>query len=104
MNSLLNDTATHLQRTSGADDDLGRPTYTWIEQGTIKGRLAATKETEVLDGLEIVVTRFKFYTKDEVHPEDRLTIDGTTYNVKEAIPKKTASSIHHYECILTGTS
>lgn len=102
LSSLLIETCTVSRFTEGALDDYGIPTKTWTDYLTDEPcRLSSSGGREVKVGAEVVIADYKLFTGDaDITEQDRIVIDGITYEVLLAIPREDGKGIHHKEFLL----
>lgn len=102
--ALLNETVTLATVTlatvtSGARDSYGRPGTSTTTQ-TVNGRLDQRQTVETVGDRDVTTTRFVLYLEPgvTVHPQDRVTVGGVTYQVDgEPWQAQGARAVHHLE-------
>ncbi len=122
IDSYLNQTAQVWRLTDGAADAYGKPTVTWAQVGTCNGRLEMREGKEIKDGVEIVVTRHRWFMRPtitampaeepvegepappapvvpgDLRETDRIKIDSETYEVHTIAPRRDGrSNVHHLD-------
>jgi hypothetical protein len=102
FDSLLCDTCTIKRYTEGAADDYGRLAKTWanyIEDEPC--RLVSAKGREVSVGAKVVVADYVLFIDNvDVTEQDRVVIDGDTFEILMVEAKKNYSDEHHKELLL----
>lgn len=100
---LLTQTITILNRTTGADDDWGRPGETWPEPGTdVPGRFELSAPDEDTDEQDVQIGRHRLILMPDVtlSGRDRVRVDGTLYEVDgPPIVHRTPRGPHHIEAV-----
>ena len=107
--SLLIDTCTTQRFTEGAAGDWGTPVRTWADYLTDQlcrlmsgyassgGVSSSGFETRV--GAAVVIADYTLFISDvDITEQDRVVIDGVTYNVVIVTDRQDGSGVHHKEC------
>ena len=125
IRDYLSQTAEVWRLTPGAPDAYGKPAATWAQVGTCRGRLELRDGKEIKDGVEIVVTRHRWFMEPmiaampaeepvegepapptpvapgDLRETDRLKIGNETYEVHVIAPRRgRLSQVHHLDVTL----
>lgn len=97
FDSLLINTATVRRYTEGAADAYGRPAKTWADHLTDEPcRLVASSGREIKVGAEVVIAdNMVFFGDIDITEQDRIVIDGITYEAILVLFRQDAVSDHH---------
>ena len=99
---LLINTATIRRYTPGAIDPYGNPAETWADH--IVGepcRLMATKGIEVKVGAAVVIADYQLFIDHvDVTEQDRVVVDGVTYEILLVGHRQDSDNVHHLELLM----
>ena len=97
--SLLIDTCTIQRYTEGAPDDYGNPVLTWADHLVdTPCRLVASSGRELKIGTEIVVADDKLFLGNvDITEQDRVVLNGKTYELLLVKDHANGTSSHHKE-------
>ncbi len=112
--SLLISTCTIQRYTEGARDSYGKPALTWADYlvdepcrlvpGIGKGTLLAGKETGqsgFFVNANVVEAGYTLFLRDvDITEQDRVVLDGITYEVRIVLGPENTVGIHHKECFI----
>ena len=101
--SLLINTCTIKAFTEGAVDAYGNPAKTWAATYEDEPcRWSTPKNAEVKVGAEVVIADLQLFLggDTEVTEQDRVVLDGTTYEILSVMNRQNGISEHHVECML----
>ncbi len=95
--SLLIDTCTIQRFTEGVADAYGNPTLVWADHLVDEScRLTTAKGRELKIGAEIVVADYKLFVESiDITEQDRVVLDGNTYEILLVEDYADDSSNHH---------
>jgi hypothetical protein len=89
--------------TDGPPDPYGQPVKSWstILSGT-PCRLVATGGKEITQGIKIVIADYRLFLGNgiDITEQDRVTVDGKSYEVLLIDGMQDANGDHHTECDL----
>lgn len=100
---LLIDTCTVRRYRTGDADDYGKPAQEWYDLATDQPcRLMATTGREVLVGAEVVIADYKLFIEDtsSITEQDRIIVDGSTYEILSVMNRKDGIGVHHRELLM----
>lgn len=103
---LLCHTCTIWRYTEGAKDDYGNPVKIWAgDPSTQLCRLEASSRLggrEIKIGAEVVIADYRLFISSdvEINEQNRIVIDGVTYEVLLVENFTDYSSAHHKQCWL----
>ena len=97
FDSLLINTATIQRFTEGAQDGYGNPIKTWADRvPDVSCRLVASSGREVKVGAEVVIAdNMVFFEDIDITEQDRIVIDGVTYEAILVLFRQDATTDHH---------
>ena len=100
--SLLISTCTIQRYTEGAADGYGKPERTWADHLADQAcRLVPGSGREITIGAEVVIAEYKLFLGNiDVTEQDRVVIDGNTYQVLLVVPRQDGAGNHHKELIM----
>lgn len=100
--SLLIDTCTVKRFSEAGEDDYGQPTGAWNDHLTDEPcRLGASSGREVKFGAEVVIADYRLFIGDvDITEQDRVVVDGITYEVLLVLSRKDGIGDHHKECFM----
>ena len=100
--TLLINTCTTKRFTEGAPDAYGNPVKTWADHLTNQDcRLASSSGREVKVGAEVVIADYKLFIGDvDITEQDRVIVDGITYEVLLVQTYADSVDDHHKQCWL----
>lgn len=86
----------------GVADGYGNPTGTWDDHLVDQAcRLMAGSGREVKVGAEVVIADYKLFLDNvDITEQDRVIIDGTTYEVLLVGDRQDGANSHHKECFM----
>ena len=95
--SLLINTCTVQRFAEGAADDYGHPVKVWSDlHADIACRKVFGKGTEIKVGQEVRIVYEELYIKDQdVTPQDRVILDGDTYQILDVGYYQDGLGAHH---------
>jgi len=101
FNSLLINTCTIQQYTEGAIDEYGNPAKDW-DDTVVNCRWSTPSNREVKIGAEVVIADLQLFLTDEVvvTEQDRVVIEGKTYEVLSSSKRQDGFGSHHRELLL----
>ncbi len=99
---LLINTCTVRRYTTGAADAYGTPAQTWADHLTDQAcRLMAGTGREVMVGAEVVIADYKLFIQDvDITEQDRVIVDGVTYEVLLVSDRQDSIGRHHKACYM----
>ena len=100
--TLLINSCTVRRYTTGAADSWGALEETWGNHLTDQDcRIAIPKGREIMVGAEVVVADYVLFTQDiDVTEQDRIVLDGVTYEILLVKPLQDSTTDHHLELYL----
>ncbi len=100
--TLLINTATIQRYTAGAQDAYGNPAKTWANHLVAEPcRLASAGGREVQAGTEVVIADYQLFLGDvDVTEQDRVIVDGVTYEILLVENRQDGVGSHHKETLL----
>ena len=103
--SLLIDTCIVRRYAEGVVDSYGNPTEMWADYLSGQAcRLTVAPSgpgREVMVGAKLVVADYQLFTEDiDITEQDRVIVDGVTYEVLMVKPYKDSSVEHHKQSLL----
>ncbi len=101
--SLLINTCTVWRFTPGAQDAYGNPVKTWAAIHTnIACRWSTPVNREIKVGAEVVIADLQLFLLGgvDITEQDRVVLDGKTYEVLSAADRQNGTANHHVECFL----
>lgn len=101
--SLLSNTCNILHFTEGVADSYGKPAKTWAytyEDEPCRWSTPANREVKV--GAEVVLADLQLFLGADVDvtEQDRIELEGATYEVLSAADRLDGMAAHHVECLL----
>jgi len=99
---LINVCTTRRYPAGGAIDAYGAPARVWADYLVAQPcRLAVPTGREIKVGTEIVVTDFELFLLDiDITSQDRVVVNGITYEVLMVARRQDGIGGHHLECFL----
>lgn len=96
---LLINTCTIQRYTEGAADAYGKPVRTWADHLADQDcRLMPGSGREITVNAELVIAEYKLFLGNiDVNEQDRVVIDGDTYQVLLVLERQDSSDNHHKE-------
>lgn len=100
--NLLINTCTVKRFAEGAQDDYGIPAKTWNDLLVDEPcRLVWIKAQEIKMGAEVALVDIKLFIGDvDITEQDRVLIDGETYEVLQVTDHQDQFTGHHKQCYL----
>lgn len=100
--SLLVNTCDVLRFAAGAQDAYGQPAKAWaILHNDEPCRWSTPKNREVKVGAEVVIADLQLFLGDvDITAQDRVILNGLTYEVLSAADRQDGVGNHHKECFL----
>ena len=100
--SLLIDTCDIEENTPGAVDGYGHKADSWtVLHDNEPCRLVSGRGREIKIGAEVVIADYQLFLGDIVVTEqNRIVMDGITYDILTVTDHKHSSDSHHKECYL----
>jgi hypothetical protein len=101
--SLLTNTCSILRFTEGAADGYGNPAKTWAytyEDEPCRWSTPANREVKI--GAEVVLADLQLFlgADIDVTEQDRVELNGATYEVLSSADRQDGMAAHHVECLL----
>lgn len=99
---LLINTCTIERYTEGAADGYGKPERTWADHLANQAcRLVPGSGREITIGAEVVIAEYKLFLGNiDVTEQDRVVIDGDTYQVLLVLERQDSGDNHHKELLM----
>ena len=99
---LLINTCDIQRFTEGAQDVYGNPLKVWANLHTGAAcRWSTPRNREIKVGAEVVVADLELFLLDiDVTEQDRVTLNGLTYQVLSSTRRQNGIGSHHRECLL----
>ncbi len=100
--SLLINSCTIRRYAAGAIDIYGNPTKTWANHLINQAcRWSTPKDNEVKVGAEVVIADLQLFLLDiDVTEQDRVVLDGDTYEILSVLLRQDGVAHHHLELML----
>lgn len=101
--SLLINTCTIQRFTAGAQNAYGNPAKAWADIATDEPcRWSTPQNREIKVGAEVVLADLQLFLGADtvITEQDRVVLDGATYEVLSAADRQNGSANHHVECLL----
>jgi len=96
---LLIHTCTIQRFTEGAPDAYGNPALAWADHLTEDCRLAESSGREIKVGAELVIADYKLFVESiDITEQDRVVIDGLTYEILLVQDYSDNAASHHKQC------
>ena len=97
--ALLTNTCTIKRFVEGAKDAYNRPTKTWPNHLVDEPcRYSTPRNREIKVGQEVVLIDLELFLRDvDVTVQDRVVLEGTTYEILEVRKRQDSVSGHHKE-------
>jgi len=83
-------------------DGYGNPTVTWTPVAGVPCRWSTPRNREVKVGAEVVLADLQLFlgADTDITEQDRVVLDGATYEVLSASDRQNGTANHHVECFL----
>jgi len=100
---LINTCTVKRYNPDGGADAYGNPTGSWDDHLTDEPcRWSTPKNREVKVGAEVALADLQLFLGQDtdITEQDRVTLDGATYEVLSAADRQNGTANHHVECFL----
>jgi len=100
--TLLINTCTVKRHAVTGTDAYGQPVYNWTDHLTDEPcRWSTPKNTEIKVGAEVVIVDKQLFLGDvDITEQDRVVLDGNTYEVVSSVKRQDGTGEHHVEAFL----
>lgn len=100
--SLLINTCTIKRHAITGTDAYGQPIYNWVDHLIDQScRWSTPKNTEIKIGAEVVIVDRQLFLEDiDITEQDRVVMDGETFEVIASVKRQDGISEHHVEAFL----
>ena len=99
---LINTCTVRRYPAGGAQDAYGNPAKTWADHlPNIPCRWSTPSNREVKVGAEVVLADLQLFLLDvDVTAQDRVVLNGLTYEILSAAQRQDGVASHHVECFI----
>lgn len=100
--TLLINTCTVKRYVVGPVDAYGHPAKSWVDHLVDEPcRWSTPSNREVQVGAEVVIASLQLFLGDvDITEQDRVVLDGVTYEILSSSTRQDGAGEHHVECLL----